>query len=387
MRKAAAIVDKRYLLVFWILIGSAEASLGTSSPVVSSWHGRLIVPPSKSGAPTSTTAAVTATTTTRRCLPSFTTGTWMTPFTTTTSNVKNDEPSAHAGAAGTSRSSHRDVLLRRKIDRILREERERARKDQPSSLLLRAGGAPGFAATLFSSSSLEEGLEQSTTKNTAVLQVLDWTVQTLLQVAKFVLPPTVALTKSVVAFYSALPRDVLIAQAGLIYCFAGGYYPTLFSSLVAARHCGWEVAVQALQDMTDEALKVVDLVASNEYQIDDESMDRRQVFFRQTSLVLKTVDPQRINQAAGALYTTWLGVSAVLEKEYARVISLSLTLAHAMERVLHWVLEPPYVLSLYFSAPTLEKNSVSCRPKFLFRSFCVLTSVSCTSFAGLPLIE
>jgi hypothetical protein len=41
------------------------------------------------------------------------------------------------------------------------------------------------------------------------------------------------------------------------------------------------------------------------------------------------------------LYTTWLGVSAVLEKEYARTISLAMTLAHYFEKITHWVLEPP----------------------------------------------
>jgi hypothetical protein len=144
----------------------------------------------------------------------------------------------------------------------------------------------------------------------------------------------------VVNFYRALPQDAILAQVGLVYCFAGGYYPTLFSSLQAARHCGLEIMVAAIQDLTDEAIKVIDATAD----IPVDEWSRRDLFLHQTNIVLKTVDPVKINQAAGALYTSWLGISAVLEKEYARVISLSLTMSYYLERAAHWILEPPVKL-------------------------------------------
>lgn len=95
--------------------------------------------------------------------------------------------------------------------------------------------------------------------------------------------------------------------------------------------------VESINDLTEEAIKVIDATA----EVSGDVFERKELFLRQTNIVLKTVDPMKINQAAAALYTTWLGVSAVLEKEYARVISLSLALAGYIERVAHFILEPP----------------------------------------------
>lgn len=169
------------------------------------------------------------------------------------------------------------------------------------------------------------------------LRVVGAVAQGTISVVKAVIPPVLTVVQHVFGFYQALPRDAIIAQIGLVYCFAGGYYPTLFSSLQAARQCGWDVMTEAIQDLTDEAIKVIDASADIRW----DHLDRKNQFLRQANIVLKTVDPVRINQAMGALYTTWLGVSAVLEREYARVISLSLTLAYYFELVAHWVLEPP----------------------------------------------
>jgi hypothetical protein len=173
-----------------------------------------------------------------------------------------------------------------------------------------------------------------------VVRVVGTVTQGVISCGKAVLPPTVAVVRSIFHFYRALPQDAILAQIGLVYCFAGGYYPTLFSSVQAARHCGWDVMVAAIQDLTDEACKVIDATSDTKW----DDLNRKDLFLQQTNIVLKTVDPTKVNQAAGALYTTWLGVSAVLQQEYARVISLSLTLSYYLERVAHWILEPPVKL-------------------------------------------
>lgn len=169
------------------------------------------------------------------------------------------------------------------------------------------------------------------------VRVVGTITQTLISCGRAVLPPTVACIQGIVKFYRALPIDAVMAQVGLVYCFAGGYYPTLFSSLQAAQLCGWNVMIEAIDDLTKEAIKVIDATSELTW----EGVERKDLFIRQTNIVLKTVDPMKINQAAAALYTTWLGVSAVLEKEYARVISLSMTLASYLQRIAHFVLEPP----------------------------------------------
>jgi len=41
-------------------------------------------------------------------------------------------------------------------------------------------------------------------------------------------------------FYAIVPTDLLEAGMGVIFCFAGGLYPTLFAACEAARLTGWD---------------------------------------------------------------------------------------------------------------------------------------------------
>jgi len=173
-----------------------------------------------------------------------------------------------------------------------------------------------------------------------VVRIVGTATQLAISCGRMVLPPTIRLIGAVVSFYRSLPQDAILAQIGLVYCFAGGYYPTLFSSLQAARHCGLDIVISAIQDLSDEAVKVIEATAD----IPRGDFNRQDLFLYQTNIVIKTVDPVKINQAAGALYTSWLGISAVLEKEYARVISLSLTMSYYLELGASWILERPVKL-------------------------------------------
>lgn len=161
---------------------------------------------------------------------------------------------------------------------------------------------------------------------------------------RMTLPPVVACARGVITFYRALPRDAILAQAGLVYCFAGGYYPTLFTGLQAARQCGWETAVQAVDDLAQEASKAVqastdDLKSS--WGKDDTPKNAREIFRQKTKIVFATVDPVKINQAAGALYTTWMGVEVVLQREFAKTIALSMTIQGYLQPIVDRVVVPP----------------------------------------------
>jgi hypothetical protein len=202
----------------------------------------------------------------------------------------------------------------------------------------RGGHSTSSSSSSSSSSSFEQRGSASYQPSSGLINVVAGITQLLVSLGRAVLPPLVATVKGVIRFYNALPMDAIIAQVGLIYCFLGGYYPTLFSSLQAARYCGWHVMVNAISDLIEEAMKVVDATENMDHW---DTRTAREKFFEQTDIVLKTIDPMKINQAAAALYTTWLGVSAVLEREYARVISLSLTLAQGVETVGRIIVQPP----------------------------------------------
>jgi hypothetical protein len=59
---------------------------------------------------------------------------------------------------------------------------------------------------------------------------------------------------------------------------------------------------------------------------------------------LATVDPMKINQAVAALYTTWIGVSTVLEREYAKTITMSMTISSCLEPLTNAIIAPPVCL-------------------------------------------
>lgn len=173
---------------------------------------------------------------------------------------------------------------------------------------------------------------------------LDQTVSIALKVittgCRTILPPLVATTRAVTAFYAALPVDAILAQAGLVYCFAGGYFPTLFSATQAAQHCGWEVMVDAVNVLAEEAVAAIqacNFQPSRGYK----PTTAREIFTEKTKTVLATIDPMKINQAVAALYTTWMGVSTVLEKEYAKTIALSITIGDYIRPLTDFVLAPP----------------------------------------------
>mmetsp|Transcript_12249 Transcript_12249/g.16020 ORF Transcript_12249/g.16020 Transcript_12249/m.16020 type:complete len:440 (-) Transcript_12249:68-1387(-) len=188
----------------------------------------------------------------------------------------------------------------------------------------------------------------------AVVHVVTTVTNMLVAGGKLVLPPLVAFVQTLATLYRSLPKDAIVASTGIVYCFAGGYYPTLFSSMQAAQQYGWNVVVQSITDLTDEAIRVIDALDEAQTSAScglvvkgggGDSINEEVPFHRSlgetTSIVLATVDPLKINQASGALYTTWLGVSSVLEREYARVITLSLTMADYIETIAQFILGPP----------------------------------------------
>jgi len=206
------------------------------------------------------------------------------------------------------------------VVKISEERRPSAAHD--SLARLRAGGQAAAVP-------MSNGWDQTVRVATQLI----WTA------CRIMLPPMAFVTKLVVGFYRSLPKDAISAQAGLVYCFAGGYYPALFAAVQAAQNCGWKSMCQALEDLGDEAAAAIDAV-SEEYR-NKPSPTARALFQQTTMTVLKSVDPVKINQATGALYTTWLGVSTVLEREFAKTIALSVSIAGYVQPLASFVFQPP----------------------------------------------
>jgi hypothetical protein len=113
-------------------------------------------------------------------------------------------------------------------------------------------------------------------------------------VCRTVLPPMVTFTRITIQFYRSLPLDAIIAQVGLVYCFAGGYYPTLFAALTAAQQCGWQTMLYALEDLIEEATIAIE-AASREMSYKAQSY--RDTVTRKTMVVLAAIDPVKVSSS------------------------------------------------------------------------------------------
>jgi hypothetical protein len=130
---------------------------------------------------------------------------------------------------------------------------------------------------------------------------LEKTVESIVEiitgVCGTVLPPVIACARVTIRFYRSLPVDFIIAQVGLVYCFAGGYYPTLFAALTAAQQCGWQTMLCALEDLIEEATIAIE-AASRE--VSNKAQSYRDAVTRKTMVVLAAIDPVKVSSTVVA---------------------------------------------------------------------------------------
>lgn len=207
-------------------------------------------------------------------------------------------------------------------------------------------------------------------------QILRLMLQCITKLGIIILPPTFITFHRLICFYQRLPHDAIMAQAGLVYCFAGGYFPTLFAAIAAAQQSGMNIMLSALNDLYAESTKAIQVAIEvhNNQDGDDtyyhdlndtkssfwgssssdpnssknrksyKDMTFHEKCIYQTRIVLTTIDPMKINTALGSLYTTWLGISSVLERQFAKTIALSITIADSLEPMTTFLLKPPLKL-------------------------------------------
>jgi hypothetical protein len=197
-------------------------------------------------------------------------------------------------------------------------------------------------------------------------QIVKVLLEIVTQIGIVVLPPVFIVLSKIFCFYRQLPHDAIMAQAGLVYCFAGGYFPTLFAAIAAAQHSGMNIMLSALEDIYTEGTKAIEKAIelqksdNYDYTYNDnkpssfwgaaaqgttrkkfQDMTFHEKFMHQTRIVLTTIDPMKINTALSSLYTTWLGISAVLERQFAKTIALSISIANSLEPMTKFLFQPP----------------------------------------------
>uniref|UniRef100_A0A7S1BF05 Uncharacterized protein n=1 Tax=Corethron hystrix TaxID=216773 RepID=A0A7S1BF05_9STRA len=182
---------------------------------------------------------------------------------------------------------------------------------------------------------------------TMASEILSRGIAPLIYFVSAVYPHFVSVVTAGHAVYRRLPHDGLHALLGLIFCFFGGIYPTLFAALQAAKHGGWENTKAAVADLSREAAVILEESRKDDEVDDDDDgvadvlqIDGKALAKRKAQLVLEKCDPAKINAALGHLYVTWTAVVLALKVQFARTIALSLSIAETIHGPAERFLQP-----------------------------------------------
>lgn len=124
-----------------------------------------------------------------------------------------------------------------------------------------------------------------------------------------------------------------------MFCFFGGTFPTLFAAIQAAEYGGRKTVMNAITELADEALIILEEVKKDDDRDDDkdgkkdvDQLSGSELMKRKTLLVLKKMNPEKIDKAIASIYKVWLSVAAVLAVEFARTISMALAIAEFLQK-------------------------------------------------------
>jgi len=162
--------------------------------------------------------------------------------------------------------------------------------------------------------------------------VLDFTFEAM--------PVIISACQKAYKVYTRLPLVYVHLLIGAVMCFFGGFYPTVFAALQAAEHGGLITLRKALGALTEEMMVIIEenkkddaVDADGDGVVDAKQIDGRELLKRKVKLVLKKINPEKVNDAIASMYKVWISVLAVLTIQFARTIALSLTISAFAKRV------------------------------------------------------
>lgn len=152
-------------------------------------------------------------------------------------------------------------------------------------------------------------------------------------------PVYFALFRALAAVYSVLPVDLLYALMGLAMCFFGGTYCASIAAVEAFTLLGWSTTRAALEDIYDDLVSIKDANDADEKKDDDgdgvadvlalppaQLMQRK---MRVAALAIK--DPEKLSTAIGGLYAGWVAVQGTLRLQFAKTITLGVSIARMLD--------------------------------------------------------
>lgn len=152
-------------------------------------------------------------------------------------------------------------------------------------------------------------------------------------------PIYMALGKALLMLYNTMPFDLIEATLGLALCFFGGAYCTSIAAVEAFNLAGWSTTKIALEEIWVDAQLVWDSHLEDEKKDEDGDgvADVKQIkpvelVQRKAHLALVAVrDPQKLAVAVGGVYAGWLAVVGTLRLQFAKTITLGVSIAEMLD--------------------------------------------------------
>lgn len=176
-------------------------------------------------------------------------------------------------------------------------------------------------------------------------EVLKYTKPVLDFITDTAVPVIIEYSQKSWAYYKRLPADYLQLIIGTIFCFFGGIFPALFAAIEAAKHGGVQNVVEALGDLSEEALKIIeaskkddDLDEDGDGKKDVDQLSAKELLSRKVHLVITKMNPEKVDRALSSIYKVWLSVLAVLTLQFAQTIALGMSISDFLKKpVNHYV--------------------------------------------------
>jgi hypothetical protein len=192
--------------------------------------------------------------------------------------------------------------------------------------------------------STERSLKEDIGKAAKILQSV---AKPLLDGLTVALPKVINFTKKTYGYYLQLPQNALLFLSGFVFCFFGGTFPVLFAAIQAAEYSGRKAVVNAVSDLANEAMVIIeenkkddDIDEDKDGKKDVSEISQSEFVARKTKLVLRKMNPEKVDKALEAIYKVWLAVLAVISIEFARTISMAMAISDFVRKPLNRFVAP-----------------------------------------------
>jgi len=150
------------------------------------------------------------------------------------------------------------------------------------------------------------------------------------------------------AVYDKMPEYSCVMIYGLIVAFCGAHFAALVAVIEAFKQSGAFKKMGACVVELYESFKKLQAENAKDNAKDEDGdgvsdvdeLSNGELFLRKCSLVMRTVDPNKVDKALGGLYSGFIAAVMVVQFEFAKTVTLGASLGDFMEKSLDILLDP-----------------------------------------------